>query len=40
MGGSPLHTIASILELLKMLSEVKVASKCGPSVQIEKQTMP
>ena len=40
MGGSQLHIIASILELPKMFSEVKVASKCGPLVKTEKQTMP
>ena len=34
-----LNIIASILELLKILSEVIVASKCGPLAWIEKQTV-
>ena len=32
-----LKVIASILELLKIFSEVILASKCGPLVRIEKQ---
>ena len=31
--------IASILELLKIFSEVIVASKCGPLAKIEKQAI-
>ena len=31
--------IVSILELLKILSEVIVPSKCGPIARIEKQAM-
>ena len=34
-----LNVIVSILELQKMLSEVIVASKCGPLAWIEKQAM-
>ena len=39
ISGPHLNIIASILELLKMLSEVIVASKCGPLAWIEKQTV-
>ena len=31
--------IVSILDLLKIFSEVIVASKCGPLAKIEKQAM-
>ena len=31
--------IASILELLKIFSDVIVASKCGPLAKIEKQAI-
>ena len=34
-----LNIIASILEILKIFSEVIVASKCGPLARIEKQAM-
>ena len=39
ISGSQLNIIASILELLKIFSEVMVASKCGPLAKVEKQTM-
>ena len=39
ISGPHLNIIASILELLKILSEVIVASKCGPLAWIEKQTV-
>ena len=32
--------IVSILDLLKILSEVILASKCGPLASTEKQAMP
>ena len=34
-----LNTIAPIPELLKIFSEVIVASKCGPLARMEKQVM-
>ena len=34
--GPQLNIIASILELLKIFSVVRVASKCGPLAEIEK----
>ena len=37
IGGPQLNIIVSILELLKIFSEVIVASKCGPLARIEKQ---
>ena len=37
MSGPQLIVIASILELLKLFSEVIVAPKCGPLAGIEKQ---
>ena len=37
--GPQLNLIASILELLKIFSEVIVASKCGPLTRIKKQAM-
>ena len=37
MIGPQLNIIASILELLKIFSEVIVASKCVPLASIEKQ---
>ena len=39
ISGPQLIIIASILELLKIFSEVIVASKCGPLARIEKQAM-
>ena len=39
ISGPQLSIIASILELLKIFSEVIVASKCGPIARIEKQTV-
>ena len=36
ISGSQLNIIALILELLETLSEVKVGSKCGSLVKIEK----
>ena len=36
ISGPQLNIIASILEHLKILSEVRVASKCGPLARIEK----
>ena len=39
ISGPQLNIIASILELLKIFSEVIVASKCGPLARIEKQAM-
>ena len=35
-----LNAIASILGILKILSEAIVVSKCGPLVKTEKQAMP
>ena len=37
ISGLQLSIIASILELLKILSEVIVASKCSPLARAEKQ---
>ena len=37
MSGPQLNIIASILELLKIFTEVIVASKCDPLARIEKQ---
>ena len=37
--GPQLNIAASILELLKISSEVIVASKCSPLTRIEKQAM-
>ena len=34
-----LNIIAPILDLLKIFSEVRVASKCGPLARMEKQAM-
>ena len=39
MSVLQLNIIASILELVKLFSEVIVASKCGPLARIEKQGM-
>ena len=39
ISGPQLNIIASILELLKIFSEVIVASKCGPLARIERQAM-
>ena len=39
ISGPQLNIIASILELLKILSEVIVESKCGPLARIEKYAM-
>ena len=39
MSGPQLNTIASILELLEIFSEVIVGSKCGPLIRIEKQAI-
>ena len=39
MSGPQLNIIASILELLKIFTEVIVASKCDPLARIEKQAM-
>ena len=39
ISGPQLNIIASILELLKIFSEVIVASKCGPLAKIEKRAM-
>ena len=39
ISGPQLNIIASILELLKIFSEVIVASKCNPLGRIEKQAM-
>ena len=39
ISGPQLNIIASILELLKIFSELIVASKCGPLARIEKQAM-
>ena len=39
ISGLPLNIIASILELLKILYEVIVASKCCPLAWVEKQAM-
>ena len=38
-GSIKLSMTASILDLLKILSEVIVAFKCGPLVRIEKQAI-
>ena len=40
ISGSQVNIIASILELLKILSEVIVVSKFGPLARTEKQAMP
>ena len=39
ISSPQLNIIASILELLKIFSEVISAFKCGPLAKIEKQTM-
>ena len=39
ISGPHFNVTASILELLKILSEVIAASKCGPLAWIEKQTV-
>ena len=39
ISGPQLNIIASILEFLKILSEVIVASKSDPLARIEKQAM-
>ena len=39
ISGPQLNIIASLLELLKIFSEVIVTSKCGPLARIEKQAM-
>ena len=39
ISGPQLNTIASILDLLKIFSEIVVGSKCGPLAKIEKQAM-
>ena len=39
MSGSQLNIIAPTLELLKIFSEVIVASKCGLLAKIEKQAV-
>ena len=39
MKGPQLNITASLLDLLKIFSEVLVASKCGPLARIEKQAM-
>ena len=39
ISGPQLNIIASILEPLKIFSEVIVASKCGPLAIIAKQTV-
>ena len=39
ISGSQLNIITSILELLKILSEVIAVSKCGPLARTEKQAM-
>ena len=39
ISGPQLNIIASILEFLKVFSEVIVASKCGPLARIEKQAV-
>ena len=39
ISGPQLNMTTSILELLKIFSEVIVASKCGPLARIEKQAM-
>ena len=39
ISSPQLNIIASILKLLKIFSEVIVASKCGPLAKIEKQVM-
>ena len=38
-GGPQLNIITSILDLLKILSEVIVTSKCVPRARVEKQGM-
>ena len=38
ISGLQVNIKASILELLKIFSEVIVGSKCGPPAKIEKQT--
>ena len=39
ISSPQLNIIASIRELLKIFSEVILASKCGPLAKIEKQAM-
>ena len=39
ISGPQLNIITSTLELLKIFSEVIIASKCGPLAKIEKQPM-
>ena len=39
ISGPQLNIIVSILDLQKILSEVIVASKCGPLAWIEKQAI-
>ena len=39
ISGPQLNIIVPILDLQKILSEVIVASKCGPLAWIEKQAM-
>ena len=39
ISGPKLNIIASILELLKIFSEVIVASKCGPLARVGKQAI-
>ena len=39
ISGQQLNNITSILELLKIFSEVIIASECGPLARIEKQKM-
>ena len=39
ISGPQLNIVASVMELLKILSEVIVASKCGALARIKKQAM-
>ena len=39
ISGPQSNIIASVLDLLKIFSEVVVGSKCGPLVKIEKQAL-
>ena len=39
ISGPQLNIIASILDLLKIFSEVIVASKCGPLASFQKHSM-
>ena len=39
ISGPQLNIMASLLEHLKVFSEVTVAFKCGPLARIEKQAM-